>query len=62
VNWQDYKPHFDKSHNAPEGRLTLWCEGPRGGPNFAGHFTPDELDQLALEAVRAAERERNHDT
>jgi hypothetical protein len=29
---------------------------------YAGHFTPDELDQLALDAVRAAEAERNHDT
>jgi hypothetical protein len=58
MNWASYTPHFDKSHDAPRGYLALWCEGPRGGTAFAGVFTPDELDQLALEAIRAAERER----
>jgi hypothetical protein len=58
VSWQDYKLFYDKRRQPPNGSLSAWVRGPRGGAQFVGYFTPDELDQLALEAARAAERER----
>lgn len=60
MNWQEYKAEFTTTeYDNPEGRATMFVRGPKGGAYFAGNFTPDELDQHALDAAHTAERIRS---
>lgn len=53
----DYSPYFA---NVGDDEIHVGFIGPQNGDHFAGKFTPDELEAVAIKFIHAAQARRLH--